>query len=102
LRGFRGAVAVALLDQNQVPIWVSATQHFGVAGRWIGISNRTDNWSDNAPTDILPNVRYIAIIQQWDPNNVFNDIQAWLAGISNVAQQLGPIIQAVTTIVSLV
>ncbi|MFY9531888.1 MAG: hypothetical protein WBC04_17820 [Candidatus Acidiferrales bacterium] len=100
LRGFRGAVAVALLDQNENALWVSATQHFGVDGRWMGTSDRTDNWSDNAPAAILPIVRYIAIIQKWDPNNVFNDIQAWLGGTASVANELGPIIQAVVKIVA--
>ena len=101
LRGFRGAVAVALLDQSQNSIWVSATQHYGVDGRWIGTSDRTDNWNDNVPAAILPNARYIAIIQQWDPNVVL-DIEQWIQGLANVAQSLGPIVQAISTIVSLV
>jgi hypothetical protein len=100
LRGFKGAVAVALLDQDQNKIWCSATQHFGVDGRWIGTSDRYDNWSDNVPTDILANARFLAIIQQWDPNLVA-DIEAWLAGLANVAQALGPIIQVIVLIASL-
>jgi hypothetical protein len=100
LRGFRGSVAVALLDQNQNTLWVSGTQHFGVDGRWFGTSDRTDNWSDNVPAAVLPNVRFIAIIQHWDPRNVYIDISVWLAGIGNVVGQLGSVIQGVTTIVS--
>jgi hypothetical protein len=99
LRGFRGAVAVVLLDQNQANPWVTPTQHFGVDGRWIGTSDRTDNWSASVPSDVLASVRYIAIIQQWDPN-VVADIQAWVQGLANVAQQLGPLISAIGTIVS--
>jgi hypothetical protein len=100
LRGFKGAVAVALLDQAQNKIWCSATQHFGVDGRWIGTSDRFDNWSDTVPTDILANARYLAIIQQWDPNLVA-DIEAWLAGLTNPAQAIAAIIQAIVLIFSL-
>jgi hypothetical protein len=99
LRGFRGAVAVTLLDQNQANPWVTPTQHFGVDGRWIGTSDRTDNWSVGVPPDVLANARYIAIVQQWDPN-VVADIEAWIQGLSNVAQQLASLIKAIGTIVS--
>lgn len=101
LRGFEGAVAVAVLDQNQNQLWVSATHKFGVDGKWIGTSDRTDNWSDNVPAEILPDVRYIAIIQQWDQNNVFDDISAWLAGLASAAGYLSTIATAVGTIVAL-
>jgi hypothetical protein len=98
LRGFKGAVAVALLDQNKAKLWVSPTQQYGVDGRWIGNSDRTDNWSATIPAAILPNIRYLAIIQQWNPNNVFNDIGVWLTGIANVASQIANIIKTVETI----
>jgi hypothetical protein len=98
LRGFRGAVAVAVLDQNKAKLWVSPTHQFGVDGRWIGTSDRTDNWNATIPSEILPNIRYLAIIQQWNPNNVFNDIEIWLNGIANVATQLANIIKQVETI----
>ena len=98
LRGFKGAVAVAVLDQNKAKLWVSPTQQYGVDGSVFGTSDRTDNWSANIPSEILPQIRYLAIIQQWNPNNVFNDIQTWLNGISNVATQLANIIKVVETI----
>jgi hypothetical protein len=102
LRGFNGAVAVLLLDQNQTQLWVSATQNFGVDGTALGTSDRHDNWSDNVPSAILPQVRYIAIIQQWNPRGVVADIKNWLGGIGPIAQALGPIIQIVKTIASLI
>jgi hypothetical protein len=100
LRGFKGAVAVAVLDQNQAKLWVSPTQLYGVDGKWIGVSDRTENWNANIPKEILPSIRYLAIIQQWNPNNVFNDIETWLNGIGNVATQLANIIQKVKTIIA--
>jgi hypothetical protein len=97
-RGFNGAVAVLLLDQNQLQLWISQTQNFGVDGSLIGRSDRYDNWQDNVPTALLPQVRYIAIIQQWTPRGVVANIQNWLNGIGPIAQALGAIIQVIETI----
>lgn len=91
LRGFRGDVAIVLLDENQLSIYVTPTQRYGVDGRWIGTSDRWDNWSANVPGDILQKAHYLAIIQKWDPD-VVGDIGRWLQGLGNIAQELGPII----------
>jgi hypothetical protein len=98
LRGFKGVAAAAVLDENKAKLWVSDTQPCGVDGSLFGTSDRTINWNANIPAPILPSIRYIAIIQQWNPNGIFNDIENWLNGIGDVAKQLGPIIQAVETI----
>ena len=96
LRGFKGAVAVILLGGNRFTLWVSPTQHYGVDGRWLGTSDRRDNWSASVPPDILDSARYIGIIQQWDPD-VAADIQTWAAGISDLATKLGPVIKLLAT-----
>ena len=101
LRGFKGVVAAAVLDQNKTPLWVSSTHQCGVDGRWIGVSDRTDNWSEQIPAAILPNVRYIAIIQKWNPNGVYNDIQIWLKGITDIGSALGGAIKVVERIIAL-
>lgn len=101
LRGFRGSVAVAVLDENKQRLWVSGTQTYGVDGTMIGTHDRTENWSDTVPAQLLPGVRYLAIIQKWNPNNAFNDINNWLQGIGTVANELAPIIKTVTTIASM-
>ncbi|HEX6501968.1 MAG TPA: hypothetical protein VF011_01885 [Terriglobales bacterium] len=100
LRGFKGAVAVAVFDENRTTLWVSATQRFGVDGRWIGTSDRTDNWSETVPAEFVPKVRYIAILQHWDPNLV-EDIEHWLQGINDIAQQLGTALKAIELVASL-
>jgi hypothetical protein len=102
LRGFRGAVAVAVTDQNLKTLWVSATQLYGVDGTMMGTHDRTENWSAKVPAPILPQIRKIAIIQQWNPKDVFNDIQAWLGGLAAVANQIEPIVQDVATIAAVV
>jgi hypothetical protein len=100
LRGFRGSVAVALLNQAREFLWVSGTHSFGVDGRWIGTSERYDNWSDNAPAAVLPLVSYIAIIQKPEPD-VGGDIQHWLATVGQALQELETILQTVAKIAAL-
>ena len=90
-------MAVTLLDKDKKNPWTTEpTQHFGVDGRWIGTSDRTDDWSSTVPPDVLANARYIAITQQWDPD-VVADIKAWISGLANIAQELGPAITAIVT-----
>ena len=100
LRGFRGSVAVCVLDGNQKPLWISATQTYGVDGKWIGTSDRTENWTDTVPAQVLNQVRFLAIIQKWNPANAFDDINRWLQGIGNVANEVAPIVKTVATIAS--
>ena len=100
LRGFRGSVAVAVLDANRNKLWVSRTETYGVDGTAFGTHDRTENWVDTVPAVLLPNVRYFAIIQKWNPNSAFNNINNWLQGIKTVADELASIIKSVKTIVS--
>ena len=97
-RGFRGSVAVAVLDENRNKLWVSRTLTYGVDGTAIGVHDRTENWVDTVPAQLLPRVRYFAIIQKWNPNSAFNDINNWLQGIKTVADELAPIIKMVVTV----
>jgi hypothetical protein len=98
LRGFRGAVAVAVTDQNANPLWVSPTKVYGVDGGMFGTHDRTENWSAQVPTDVLHQIRKVAIIQQWNPKNAFDDIEAWLNGLESVANQIKPIAQDVAAV----
>jgi hypothetical protein len=100
LRGFRGAVAVAVLDADKRPLWVSQTQKYGVDGRALGTADRTENWSDTMPSQLVPQARYLAIIQKWNPKNAFDDINNWLKGIGQVVNELAPIIKTIKTIAS--
>jgi hypothetical protein len=100
MRGFRGSVALVVLDANQKPLWVSSTQTYGVDGKMFGTSDRTESWSDTVPAQVLNQVRFLAIIQKWNPANVFDDINRWLQGINTVANEIAPIVKTVATIVS--
>jgi hypothetical protein len=96
LRGFKGGVATTLLDQNNHALWVSATQHYGVDGKWIGTSDRTENWSDRVPAEVLPNIRAVAIVQHWNPD-VPEDIKNWVFGLTDLVTALANAIQKVKT-----
>jgi len=99
LRGFKGSVAIAVLDENHQALWVSQTQNYGVDGTAFGTHDRTDNWGDTIPAALVPHIRQYAIIQKWNPNNVFTSIQNWLSGIKSVADELAGIATDVKTIV---
>jgi hypothetical protein len=79
---------------------VSKTSTYGVDGTAFGTHDRTENWVDTVPAELLPHVRYFAIIQKWNPNNAFNNINNWLQGINTVAGELAAIIKTVKTAVS--
>ncbi|HLJ26855.1 MAG TPA: hypothetical protein VKY85_09110 [Candidatus Angelobacter sp.] len=100
LRGFRGSVAVVLLDENKNSLWVSHTETYGVDGKMLGTSDRTENWSDTVPAPLLTSVRFLAIIQKWNPKDAFDDINRWLQGVGNVANEVASIVKAVATIVA--
>ncbi len=93
LRGFRGSVAVVVLDENKKLLWVSTTQNYGVDGRWVGTSDRKENWADTIPAQQLSQARYVAIKQRWNPKPVADDIGGWLRGIGDVGAELGAILQ---------
>jgi hypothetical protein len=50
------------------------------------------------PSQLVPQARYLAIIQKWNPKNAFDDLNNWLTGIGQVANELGPIIKVIKTI----
>ncbi|HVH72820.1 MAG TPA: hypothetical protein VNB49_17160, partial [Candidatus Dormibacteraeota bacterium] len=101
LEGFHGSVAVAALDKNQGLLWVSATQTYGVDQKACPPlvtckSDRTDNWSDTIPAQVLSQTAYIAIKHRYTPKGVtFDDIGNWLRGLgADLRRELSPILQA--------
>lgn len=53
MSGFTGGVVVGLVDADNKLIWTSQVHSFGVDGSWIGESDRTENWSETVPADVL-------------------------------------------------
>ena len=104
LEGFHGAVAAVVLDENRRLLWVSNTQNYGVEGKHVplgrGPSDRTDNWNDTIPAQLLSHIHYIAIKQRWNPKPVGPDnIAAWLQSVGqDVAHELQDILQMVAAV----
>lgn len=67
LAGFTGGVVIILLDGDQRPIWASSVHKYGVDGCMIGDCDRTDNWSDTVPPEILSQVEGYAVLQKHQP-----------------------------------
>lgn len=69
LSGFTGGVFIVLTDGSKNPIWTSQQKRYGVNGRWLGKSSRTEKWQATVPKSILPRVKGYAIVQQHTPSN---------------------------------
>ncbi|MCJ8283563.1 MAG: hypothetical protein MJK14_28215 [Rivularia sp. ALOHA_DT_140] len=67
LSGFTGGVFIVLTDGSKNPVWTSKQHRYGVNGRWLGTSDRTEKWQATVPKRILPRVRGYAIVQQHTP-----------------------------------
>jgi lysophospholipase L1-like esterase len=98
---------VAALDKNQGLLWVSATQTYGVDQKMCPPlatckSDRTDNWRDTIPTQVLSRAAYIAIKHRYTPKGItIDDIGNWLRGLGNdLTRELGPILQALGLVAS--
>lgn len=69
LWGFTGGVYIVLTDASKNPIWTSEQHRYGVNGRRLGKSDRTEKWQATVPKSILTRVRGYAIVQQHTPTN---------------------------------
>lgn len=66
--GFTGGVYIVLTDASKNPIWTSEQHRYGVNGRRLGKSDRTEKWQATVPKSILTRVRGYAIVQQHTPS----------------------------------
>uniref|UniRef100_A0A914XPQ9 Uncharacterized protein n=1 Tax=Plectus sambesii TaxID=2011161 RepID=A0A914XPQ9_9BILA len=66
-KGFTGGVFIALFDETRSVQWNTEQKQYGVNGKWLGKSDRTDTWTEQVPTDVLPNIKYFAIVHRHTP-----------------------------------
>lgn len=99
LRGFHGGAVVVLVDASNHMLWASPTEVLGVDGRWLGVSDRTVNWTATVPGSLLSQARGIAIKQLWDPTDAAGVIAKWLTSIATDVGQIASIVKSVATIV---
>ena len=68
LGGFHGCVLVSLLDNNGAIIRSSEPHSYGVDGRLIGTSDRSDGWTHQFdPAEANAAVR-LGLLHTWDPD----------------------------------
>jgi hypothetical protein len=67
LKGFTGGALIAFTDASGTAIWSTEQQRYGVDGKFIGNSNRTENWQAKVPPEILSRISGYAILQEHTP-----------------------------------
>jgi hypothetical protein len=73
LKGFTGGVLIAFTDASGSAIWSTEQQQYGVDGKLIGNSNRTENWQAKVPPEILSRIGGYAILQEYTPRSRVSD-----------------------------
>jgi len=69
LKGFTGGVFVALLDGEKNVKWTSEQHQYGVNGKWLGNSDRTETWTEQVPVEMLSQIKFYSIMHQHTPTN---------------------------------
>jgi len=80
LRGGHAGVVVLLYDVKKFWLWASTPVRYGVDGKWIGQSDRTDSFTQFVDPDTMGRVVYVAIKHYEAPDDAATDIQNWLVG----------------------
>lgn len=85
LKGFTGGVVIAFTDASGSAIWTTEQQQYGVDGKLIGNSNRTENWQAKVPPEILSRISGYAIVQEHTPKSRLLNTLGW--AVSSEGQQ---------------
>jgi hypothetical protein len=86
LQGFTGAVAVVITDSAGNVLYVTAPQSYGVdCRRCPGPSDRTQQWSDAVPSNVLSRVGGYAIVHTTNPRDRWRD---WLGTAREAATEV--------------
>jgi hypothetical protein len=84
--GFTGAVAVAVTDSAGNILYVTEPHSYGVdCKRCPGPSDRTQQWADTVPSNILNQVKGYAIVHSTNPRNRWRE---WLRDAREAAQSI--------------
>jgi pimeloyl-ACP methyl ester carboxylesterase len=81
--GFTGGVAAALLDASGTLLWTSSMQTIGVSAGQIRPLVPWPDGTITIPPPKLSQIKYLAIIQKWDPKTLAQDIKSWINAIGN-------------------
>ena len=67
--GFTGGVMICLLDDQKNPTWCSDDHHYGVNGKLLSKSDRTDTWSTQIPMEKLQDAKAYSVSHRHTPTN---------------------------------
>jgi hypothetical protein len=91
LGGFRGAVDILFSDAEGFPVGMTPTQSFGVDGKWIGRSDRTDFWSFDLTQDQAGRTTAITIFHFWNPRSLQDTIARLVAAAKPIVEIIAEI-----------
>lgn len=86
-RGFTGGVYVQLRHPNRAVIGVTELRSYGVDGKWVGRSDRTEAWVEQFPAGLAANTVEIEIIQLHTPKDRYANIVAEIAEKARIAKE---------------
>jgi hypothetical protein len=77
--GFRGGVIVQFADGEGMPVGSSQMHPFGVDGRWVGRSDRTDFWQEDIDPGVVGRIATVTVIHTWEPAEAKDQVDRAIA-----------------------
>lgn len=86
--GYHGGVHLILSNAAGGPTWASQEHRYGVDGTWMGTSDRTQAWWENAGPANVQNAARVDVFHSWDPDSFNVILQKWI----QAGQQIGQLV----------
>jgi hypothetical protein len=101
LGGFHGGCYLIFSDENDFPVpdGQSPLWRYGVDGRWIGRSDRTDAFTWYLDLGTAQRVRYLRVFHTWAPDGFQTILSNWATTGQSVAQ-LAQSVAAIAAVVA--
>jgi hypothetical protein len=87
LGGFHGAVHAEIYDAYNRFLDKTDVHTFGVDGKWIGRSDRTDSWTYTFDPAKAAQAKSIKFVNSWDPQ--------WLQSVQNTIHFIGMLVDEI-------
>jgi hypothetical protein len=88
--GFHGAAYALFADAGGIMIGSTGMHRYGVDGRWVGRSDRTDYWADEVGGDIGSRTTSVHVLHTWAPSDIFTILNQW----SQLGRSIGEVYAA--------
>lgn len=84
--GFHGATHIIFGDANDAPVYSTGVHRYGVDGRLIGTSDRTDAWWESMPVEDVSRVTAQTIFLVWAPDGFQHILDRWVQAGKSIAE----------------